>query len=99
MASRIFAVLAAIFLIGAFAVATLGPPNLPLGQALFMIDHDLPRNLEAGIRRVLSSGAWNVMALPLLLRPAWLIPAALGLIFAGLSVTLTSRPTAASRRR
>ena len=41
IAQRILAVLAAMFLVGAVALATLGPPEVPLGQALFMIDHDL----------------------------------------------------------
>ena len=29
------------FLVGAVALAMLGPPEVPLGQVLFMIDHDL----------------------------------------------------------
>ena len=41
IAQRILAVVAAMFLVGAVAVAMLGPPEVPLGQLLFMIDHDL----------------------------------------------------------
>ena len=38
---RILAVLAAMLLVGAVALAMLGPPEVPLGQLLFMVDHDL----------------------------------------------------------
>ena len=41
MAMRILAVLAAAFLVGAFALATLASPDLPLGHALFLADHEL----------------------------------------------------------
>lgn len=41
IARRILAVLSAILLVGAIALAMLGPPEVPLGQAIFMVDHDL----------------------------------------------------------
>ena len=40
-AQRTLAVLAAMLLVGAVALAMLGPPAVPLGQVLFMVDHDL----------------------------------------------------------
>jgi hypothetical protein len=97
--SRILAVLAALLLVGAVAVAMLAPPDLPLGRALFLLDHDLPGALQGGIEAHFASWAWDDLALPLLVRPAWLIPAAIGLICAGISVTLGSRTGPGPRRR
>ena len=42
MAARIFAVLAALFLVSAVAIATLTPQGLTLGQGLLMMDRGLP---------------------------------------------------------
>ena len=51
IAQRIFAVLAAALLVGAVALATLGPPEVPLGQAMFMVDHDLMDAMHSGIEQ------------------------------------------------
>ena len=59
IAQRIFAVLAAMLLVGAVALAMLGPPSVPLGQALFMVDHDLMDALHSGVERHLSSWLWD----------------------------------------
>jgi hypothetical protein len=97
---RVLAVLAAALLVGAVALAMLGPPSVPLGQALFMLDHDLTDLLHGSIQRHLSAWLWDHVAAPLMLRPAWLIPAALGLICGGMSLTLSSRKsTHRSHRR
>jgi hypothetical protein len=97
--SRILAVLAALLLVGAVALAMLAPPDLPLGRALFLLDHDLPRALHGSIKAHFASWMWDDMVLPLLLRPAWLIPASIGLICAGASLTLGSHTGPGPRRR
>ncbi len=97
IAQRIFAVLAAMLLVGAVALAMLGPPSVPLGQALFMIDHDLMNALHSGIEQHVSAWLWESVAMPLMVRPAWLLPAALGLICGGVSLTLSTRKKAARR--
>ncbi len=51
IAQRVFAVLSAMLLVGAVALAMLGPPEVPLGQVLFMIDHDLMNALHSGIEQ------------------------------------------------
>ena len=100
IAQRIFAILAAALLVGAVAVAMLGPPEVPLGQMVFMIDHDLMNALRSGIERHLASWIWGYLVAPLMVRPAWLVPAALGLICAGMAVTLSNRkPAHRSHRR
>ena len=98
---RVLAVLAAVLLVGAVAVAALGPPNVPLGAALFMVDHDLLQSVELGLHAHISDWMWDEMVMPLLLRPAWLLPAAMGLVCAGISVTLSNRqrPQRTPRRR
>jgi hypothetical protein len=96
---RIFAVLAATFLVGAIAVATLGPPELPLGQALIGIDSGMVKSAHDGSVRWLGPWIWDDVAQPLLARPAWLLPASLGLIFAGMAFSLSSRADARRHRR
>ncbi len=98
---RALAVLAAVLLVGAVALAALGPPNVPLGAALFMLDHDVLASVESALQAHLSRWMWSGLVMPLLMRPAWLLPAAVGLVCAGVSLTLTNRqpPQRSSRRR
>ncbi len=85
------AVLAAVFLVGAVAVATLGPPDMPLGALLLNLDHDLSMAIEDGLQARLSHWMWDDLVMPMLVRPAWLLPAAVGLVLAGVSLTLSTR--------
>ena len=88
IARRILAILSAALLVGAVAVALLGPPGMPLGQALLAIDHRVLDALQSTADRVSAHWLWTEIMLPVLVRPAWLPPAALGLICAGLSLSL-----------
>jgi hypothetical protein len=88
IAQRVLAVLAAFMLIGAFALATLGPPGVPLGHVLFTLDTPLMDWLQEHSPVWL----WRNLVAPVLLRPAWLMPAAVGIVMAGASLTLASRP-------
>ncbi len=90
---RILAVVAAMLLVGAVALAMLGPPEVPLGQLLFMIDHDLMEGVHGFIGTHLAGWLWDYLVLPLTLRPAWLVPAGLGLICGGMSLSLSTRKT------
>ena len=100
IAQRIFAVLAAVMLVGAVALAMLGPPEVPLGQIMFMVDHDLMNAMHSGIEKHLASWIWDYFVAPLLIRPAWLVPAGVGLIFTGMALTLSNRkPAHRSHRR
>lgn len=96
---RILAVISAILLVGSVALATLGPPSVPLGQLLLMVDHDLADALRSGIEQHLASWIWDDVAVPLLARPAWLVPAALGLIFAGAAFSVPRRKPAGRPHR
>jgi hypothetical protein len=94
---RVMAVLAAAFLVGAFALVTIASPDTPLGAALYMLH---PRSLYA-MQTHISAWLWSGAAMPLLVRPAWLLPACLGIVCAGLSLTTGSRkrPQRIPRRR
>jgi hypothetical protein len=91
IAQRVLAVLAAVLLVGAVAVATLGPPNVPLGAALYMVDRDMLDTLQSAMQAHLAQWMWDDLAMPLLVRPAWLLPASMGLICVGVSLSLGSR--------
>lgn len=91
---RIFAVLSALLLVAAVALATLGPSAVPLGGLLGMVDQDLMETLRTGIDRNLPGWIWSDLVVPLLVRPAWLIPASLGLITTGIALSLPRRKSA-----
>jgi hypothetical protein len=97
MFQRVMAVLAAAFLVGAFALATVASPDIPLGAALYTLH---PQSLYV-IQAHLSAWLWSGAAMPLLVRPAWLVPACLGVVCAGLALTTASRkgPQRSPRRR
>jgi len=93
IAQRTLAVLSAMLLVGAAALAMLGPPAVPLGQVLFMIDHDLMEGVHGFVGSHLANWLWDYAAVPLMMRPAWLVPAGLGLILGGASLSLSTRKT------
>jgi len=88
IAQRILAIIAAALLVGAVAVALLGPPGMPLGQALLTFDHGALAVLQSTVEHSFAPWLWTEILFPVLVRPAWLPPTALGLICAGLSLTL-----------
>ena len=98
MAMRIFISLAAAFLVLAFGVAVLGP-GMSLGEVLLATDDTLLAGLQDLARAWLPNGAWLHVAVPLLIRPAWLIPVGCGLVCGGLALNLGSKGKPATRRR
>jgi hypothetical protein len=96
---RVLAVIAAILLVASVSLGTLGPPGVPLGQTLFLIDHSILNTVQAAIDKHLAHWVWTYLMLPWLVRPAWLLPATLGIICAGASMTLASRHAARDQHR
>ena len=95
IALRAFSLIAAGLLVGAFALALLGPQDMTLGEALHGFDATLVPRFQALCGPLL----WRIAA-PLVARPAWLPVAALGLVSAGIAGSLgTSRPSQTRRRR
>jgi hypothetical protein len=90
-AERILAVLAAAFLVLAFALANVFPATMPLSQLISMIDHPALLALQDAVRNHLSEWAWQALFLPVLLRPGWMFPLGLGVILGGASLTVASR--------
>ena len=93
IAQRVLAVIAAVLLIAAVAIATFGAHTISLGQALYLLDHDVLDKLPIWSRRIVGDWAWGSIIQPLLTRPAWLLPASAGLICVGLSLSLQNRKT------
>ena len=95
MAARIFAVLAALFLVSAVAIAAWTPVGLTLAQALLRFD-----SASLGWLRLHSvPWTWDWLEAPLLLRPLWLLPASIGVICAGMAMSFNLGKTSPSRHR
>jgi hypothetical protein len=99
IAARILSVLAAAFFVLAFAIAAFWPPDTPLRDLLGMIDSRCVPTLQLLIQKGVSSWAWTTLALPVLERPGWLPPTAIGLIFFGGAVNLSGPRGSRTRPR
>ena len=100
IAQRALAVIAAILLVAAVAIATFGSESITLGQAIYLLDHDVLDKLPLWSSRTLGNWMWLTVIQPMLERPAWLIPASAGLVCIGLSLSLSNRKsTHRSHRR
>jgi len=97
-AMRIMAVIAAAFLVAAFAVATLLPPDLSLRELLAMVDRTWPPRLTMALADPVP-WVWNNLVQPVLVRPAWLLPTTIGVLCAGVAATLASTGGAQRSRR
>ena len=96
---RIFAVLAAVLLVGSVALASLLPGDMSLAQALQALGGgapaDMPRVLTAAVGHFLA----NAILMPVLIRPVWMIPVSLGLICVGGAVTAMTQNAPRPRQR
>jgi hypothetical protein len=93
IAQRVLAVIAAVLLVIAVAIATFGPESISLGQAIYLLDHDVLDKLPMWSTQTLGIWMWGAVVQPLLERPAWLVPASVGLVCVGLSLSLSNRKT------
>ena len=85
-----------LLLAAGLALGVLAGCTAPLGEALFRYDPALLNTVQAGIQRYLSPALWDEVALPLLERPSWVVPAALGVLLLVLGAAL---PLLRTRRR
>lgn len=81
------AALGAAFLVTGFALASLFRPYTSLAQLLMMLDEKRVLAADHVERSGASLWLWSHVAVPLLLRPGWLLPTMIGLVFVGLAVT------------
>lgn len=93
--SRIFAVLAAAFLVAAVAIVALTPVGMTLNQGILQLD----KGALDWARAHSAAWLWNAVELPFLLRPLWMVPACLGLVCAGLAGSFTFRRSPTRQRR
>jgi hypothetical protein len=91
IAQRVLAIAAAVFFVAAVAVATFGAQSMSLGEALFMLDGDTTNKALTWTSRIFGHWVWSSVVQPLLVRPAWLIPASAGIVCTGLSMSLFNR--------
>ena len=99
MVAKILAVVAAVLLVAAVALGTLLPVDLSLGEMLEGLAKTQLAASEAFVRAHLAGWVWDRPLTALLVRPAWLVPAAAGLICAGAAMTAASRRKPAPSRR
>jgi hypothetical protein len=88
---RVLAVLAAICLVGAFALCMLIGSMTSLARLISMINHDFLVAVQNAVRSNLSVWAWDDICVPFLARPSWLPLLGLALIFGGAALTISSR--------
>jgi len=99
IAQRVLAVVSAVLLVAAVGIGTFGPESISLGQALNLLDHEIVDKLPQWSTRTIGTWVWTSVIQPVLVRPAWLIPASLGLVCVGLSLSLSNRKTARRSHR
>jgi hypothetical protein len=95
----VLAVLAAMCLIGAFALVVMLPPMLSLSESIARMDHMMLVGLQDLVRNHVSEWAWRALLVPLLARPSWLLPLSAGIVLGGAAVTIAWPPAASSRHR
>jgi len=101
IAYRAFVALAAACFVGAFAIAALAPVGLTLAGGLARLDQAAAswlRPVMNGTGPAAFHPSWHIVIVPFLVRPAWILPAMIGLISAGLAVTI-GRAVGKPRRR
>lgn len=91
---RSLIVLSAVLIVVAFALATAGPIDVPLELWLGRISPTLTTH----IRSALPLWMGDRILWPLLTRPAWLVPLALGLCCAGGALTVPVKNPVRRRR-
>ena len=94
LAARVFTVLAAGMAVLAVALAALLPVGYALADAMVMASPGSLKWLEG----LSATWLWERVEIPLLVRPAWLIPAGFAVIFGGVATSVSLR-VAPSRRR
>lgn len=85
---RVLTALSAACVVGAFAIAALAPVGLTLAGLVARVDPTTLPSLQHQVLEHLPAGMWRIVLLPFLARPAWLLPLMLGIVGAGLSLTM-----------
>ncbi len=89
-----FIALTAVCLVVAFAIAALAPMGLTLAGGLQRLDD----GAGGALQRHVPAAVWQELLVPFLVRPAWVLPIMVGLVSAGLAISIR-RPTGIGLRR
>lgn len=89
MAAKLFAALGALCLVASFAVASLMRPWATLAELFAVLDHRMVLVWDRAEHSSAVTWLWLHVVMPLMQRPAWLVPTALGLVFVGAATTFT----------
>ena len=95
IAARILAVISAMCFVLAFTLALMLAPDTTLGEAFAILHLDWVAAVHDVAHQSVSEWLWMNVALPVLMRPVWLLPTGLALVMAGAAVTLATRRSAA----
>ena len=74
------------------------PAELPLGQAVAAVDYGGLAALQDAVRKGIPDWLWLNLVVPMLVRPVWLLPVAMGIVTGGVAVTLATRRSAGRSR-
>ncbi len=90
---RIFAALAAFFLVAAVAFGSLLPADMDVAGAVHALDDEGLASFQHAVEAVFGRGFWHAVCVPVMVRPVWLTPLCLGIICVGGALT-SNRPAA-----
>lgn len=85
---KVMAAVGAVLLVASFALASLLQPLATLAEVVAMVDDHLLLALESAEHSPPIEWIWTHLAMPVLIRPSWLIPTMLGLVCVGVATTL-----------
>jgi len=68
------------------AGASLVAPNASLGEVLYRLSPGLLSTAQDEVQRYLALWVWDDVVLSVLMRPAWVVPVILAILFAALAV-------------
>ena len=71
----------------AVALIVLAPDNMTLLGGLAQLDPTLPTHMQHAFTNALGERAWRHVFVPVLVRPVWLVPVYLCVLFAGISAS------------
>jgi hypothetical protein len=83
----IFLITALVFFLTSAAMAVVLPADEALESTLKALDPTAVEALHRGGQAILPSGLWRYLVVPVLMRPAWLLPACIGIVAIGLAMT------------
>ena len=89
--TRSLLIAASVCVVTAFSLAVLYPPTMRLDRFIAMMDVGFLLRLQDWVRDAMGDWIWQNLFVALLIRPAWLVPLALAIVFAGLAVSANTK--------